>query len=137
VSVGQTAVEKMLRSRLPRVLHAEREARGWTQEEFAERAGIHWTTVGKVERGQQLPSLGLLVLWARALGAPLPELLARLGPVVGERAEDPLLARIASLTGPDRARLVPILDALIEWKRPGAPSTGRQRSARRRTQRGG
>lgn len=44
-----------------------RRARRWTQEELAERADLHWTYIGGIERGER--NLGLLnvVRLARAL----------------------------------------------------------------------
>jgi transcriptional regulator with XRE-family HTH domain len=37
-----------------------------TQQDLGAKAGVHWTTIGKIERGRQMPSLALLAVLARA-----------------------------------------------------------------------
>ena len=56
-----------------------REQRGWSQERLAEVAGITLNYVGNLERGEQGPSLHILVRLARALGIDVPTLLAEFG----------------------------------------------------------
>lgn len=55
-----------------------RHAAGWSIEELAERAGLHWTYVGSVERGERNISLVNIVKIAAALGADPAELVAGL-----------------------------------------------------------
>ena len=62
-------------------LRALREATGTTQEALAAAAGISRVTLVRIENGEQSPKLATLVSLARALGCPLPELVA--GPEVG------------------------------------------------------
>lgn len=50
-----------------RALRAERLVRGITQEELALIAGLERSFVGKIERGENQPSLGILLRLARAL----------------------------------------------------------------------
>ena len=56
-----------------------RTERGWSQEELAEAAGITLNYVGNLERGEQGPSLHILVCLARGLGIDVPTLLAEFG----------------------------------------------------------
>lgn len=51
-----------------------RKARGWSQEELAHRAGLHYTYVGGIERGERNPALVNIGRIARALGVAPGEL---------------------------------------------------------------
>lgn len=52
-----------------------RQAKGWSQEEFADRAGLHRTYVSGVERGVRNPTVTVLEKLAEGLETTLPELL--------------------------------------------------------------
>lgn len=52
-----------------------RTARGWSQEEFADRCGINRSHMGEVERGQVKATLGTLKKIAKGLDMTLSELL--------------------------------------------------------------
>jgi DNA-binding XRE family transcriptional regulator len=56
-----------------------RTERGWSQEELAEAAGVTLNYVGNLERGEQGPSLHVLVRLARGLGIDVPTLLTEFG----------------------------------------------------------
>ena len=45
-------------------------ARGWSQEELADRADLHRTYVGGVERGERNVSIDAIELFAIAFGEP-------------------------------------------------------------------
>jgi len=51
-----------------------RKARGFSQEELAHRAGLHYTYVGGIERGERNPALINIGNLASALGVSLAEL---------------------------------------------------------------
>jgi len=51
-----------------------RKARGYSQEELAHRAGMHYTYVGGIERGERNPALANIGALATALGVSLAEL---------------------------------------------------------------
>lgn len=53
-----------------------RKARGFSQEELAHRAGLHYTYVGGIERGERNPALINIGRIARALKVPVAELFA-------------------------------------------------------------
>lgn len=63
-----------VRKKFGKRLRALREERGWSQEEFADRAGLHRTYVSAVERGVRNPTLSVLQRLAKALGVPISEL---------------------------------------------------------------
>lgn len=52
-----------------------REAKGWTQEELADKAGMHFTYIGQIERGVRNPSLVNLERLAKALKVDAGKLL--------------------------------------------------------------
>jgi transcriptional regulator with XRE-family HTH domain len=54
-------------------LRSLRGAAGQTQEALADAAGVHWTYVGQIERGERNPTYKNLLKLARGLGAPLSE----------------------------------------------------------------
>jgi transcriptional regulator with XRE-family HTH domain len=53
-----------------------RDERGYSQEELAERAGLHRNYVGGVERGERNVALENIVKLAKALSVPPKELFA-------------------------------------------------------------
>ena len=53
-----------------------REAQGWSQEELADRAGLHRTYISSVERAVRNPTITVLAKIAAALGVSLGELLS-------------------------------------------------------------
>lgn len=48
-------------------LEAVREARGMTRADLADAAGVHYQTIGYIERGEYSPSLSLALTLARVL----------------------------------------------------------------------
>jgi transcriptional regulator with XRE-family HTH domain len=61
-------VETDPRVRLGQVLRKQRHALGLSQEGLAEKADLHWTYIGGIERGERNVSLLNIVKIARALG---------------------------------------------------------------------
>jgi transcriptional regulator with XRE-family HTH domain len=59
------------------VLRQLREARGWSQEQLAERANLNRSYLGEVERGQAVPSLVTVNKLAAALEIRASSLIAR------------------------------------------------------------
>ena len=56
------------RKRFGKKIRQVRLAKGWTQEELAERAGLHPTYIGGIERGERNLGFDNLLKVARALG---------------------------------------------------------------------
>ena len=77
-------------ARLAQRLKAEREARGWTLAELAERSGVSKAAISKIERDEVSPTAALLGRLSGAFGLSLSQLLAR-----AEQGEG-LLARAAA-----------------------------------------
>ena len=63
-----------VRRRLGLNLQRLRRAKGWSQEELADRAGVHRTYVSGVERGQRNPTITIVEKLAAALETSIGEL---------------------------------------------------------------
>jgi transcriptional regulator with XRE-family HTH domain len=57
-----------IRSRLGKNVRRLREAKGWSQEAYAEEAGIHRTYVSDIERGARNPTIIIVEKIAKPLG---------------------------------------------------------------------
>jgi transcriptional regulator with XRE-family HTH domain len=66
--MGKTAERNPVAVDFGEHLRAHRKAQGLTLEKLAERAQLHWTYVGSVERGERNVSLFNIVAIAKALG---------------------------------------------------------------------
>jgi transcriptional regulator with XRE-family HTH domain len=75
--------------RIARRLRLERDARGWSLADLAERSGVSKATISKIERDEMSPTAVLLVRLAAAFGLTLAGLLLR---AEGERDR---LSRVA------------------------------------------
>lgn len=64
-----------VRQRLASNLRRLRKEKGWSQEQFADEAGLHRTYVSDLERGTRNPTITVVDRAARSLGASLAELL--------------------------------------------------------------
>ena len=56
-----------IRTRLGQNVRKLREAKGWSQEDFADRADIHRTYVSDIERGRRNPTITVVEKLARPL----------------------------------------------------------------------
>jgi transcriptional regulator with XRE-family HTH domain len=65
-----------IRERLGRNIRLLREARGWSQEDYADRAGIHRTYVSGIERGRRNPTIDIVERLAAPFAVPTSDLLA-------------------------------------------------------------
>ncbi len=70
--------EKYFLRALGQRLREQRQARGWTQDQLAEKCKLHRTFIGSVERGERNVSILNLRHIARLLRIALNELLANL-----------------------------------------------------------
>ena len=55
-------------TRLGQNVRQLREAKGWSQEDYADRAGIHRTYVSDIERGRRNPTITVVERLAQPLG---------------------------------------------------------------------
>ena len=61
-------MSKTIRNKLGKRVRTLRKQRGWSQEEFADRAEFHRTYIGSVERGEQNVSIDNIERLAKTLG---------------------------------------------------------------------
>jgi transcriptional regulator with XRE-family HTH domain len=64
-----------IRQRLGRNVRRLREEKGWSQEDYADRAGIHRTYVSDIERGRRNPTVMIVQKLAVPLGVEASRLL--------------------------------------------------------------
>ena len=64
-----------IRTRLGHNVRRLREAKGWSQEDYADRAGIHRTYVSDIERGRRNPTVTVVEKLAKPLGVTAGQLL--------------------------------------------------------------
>jgi putative transcriptional regulator len=64
-----------------------RAERGWTRQQLADSAGIHYQTIGYIERGEYAPSLAVALRLSRLFGVPVEALfsLDPFPPLTGEQ----------------------------------------------------
>jgi len=74
------------RAALGRAVRALRLEAGMTQEELAHAAGLHWTYVGGIERGERNPSWANVVKLARGLNTGVSQLAAHAERAASHRA---------------------------------------------------
>lgn len=78
-------------TRIARRLRLERDSRGWSQADLAERSGVSKATISKIEREELSPTAVILVRLSSAFDLTLAGLLVR---AEGEAAQ-PMLSRAA------------------------------------------
>ena len=64
-----------IRQRLGRNVRRLREEKGWSQEDYADRAGIHRTYVSDIERGKRNPTVTVVERLAKPLNVSSGSLL--------------------------------------------------------------
>lgn len=64
-----------IRQRLARNLRRLRTEKGWSQEEYADRAGIHRTYVSDIERGARNPTITVVEKLAVPFGVSAGEMI--------------------------------------------------------------
>ena len=65
----------MIKAQIGKRLRELRHSQGLTQKAMADMIGMDYTYIGKIERAEQLPSLGVLIKISEALSLPLDRFL--------------------------------------------------------------
>ncbi|MDA2929360.1 helix-turn-helix transcriptional regulator [Acidobacteria bacterium AH-259-O06] len=107
-----------IRIELGRRVRQLRKANGWSQEELGERADLHPTYVGGIERGERNVSLENLERLARAFGLSLSQLFdfARGKPYKADTLRAKIVGLLARRDESDLECVLEVLGALDRWK---------------------
>jgi len=104
---------KSLLKSVGRRVRSAREALQLTQEQLAERAGLHVSYVGQIERGLREPSLKSLFAVAKALNLQISDLLSE-----AEEKEDGLLRElrrsVGALKPPQQREVLKIVRQVVQ-----------------------
>jgi transcriptional regulator with XRE-family HTH domain len=120
--LARAGATSSLSATFARQLRDARAARGWTQADLAERAGIAVEVCGRLERGRVLPRADTLVRLAVALGVSADALLGLdatrprerlVAEPEGEYADPPELSRLVRHLRKQSRRTIRLLDGLV------------------------
>jgi len=107
-----------------------RKERGWSQEELGEKADLHHTYVGAVERGEKNASIDTLDKIADALGIEMVDLFTL---TKGKMNVDNLRAYIIEEVKESSPGMLKLIAALIQTTRSDkAPASKRSKKSRKR-----
>ena len=93
-----------------------REAKGWRQEDFAEKTGLSVTYTGMIERGEKLPRLETFITIANVLEVSADLLLADVLTTGYTVKFSELTEKIASLSPSERDRIYSVVDTMIKFE---------------------
>lgn len=85
--VGSTTYDAELAKAFGLAVRAMRSEQGVAQEALAHKAGVERSHMGKIERGDHIPSLPLIFKLAKALGCSVTELLGLMESRLQEQGE--------------------------------------------------
>ena len=94
-----------------------REAKGWRQEEFAEKIGLSVTYTGMIECGEKVPKLETFIMIANTLGVSADLLLADVLSTGYHIKSSELTEKILSLPPAERDRIYSVVNAMIEFEK--------------------
>jgi transcriptional regulator with XRE-family HTH domain len=91
-----------------------RETKKWTQEDFAEKAGLSLTYVGMIERGEKVPKLETFINIANVLGVSADILLADVLKNGYQIKTSLLSEKIDKLTAEQRDKIYAVIEAMLK-----------------------
>lgn len=96
-----------------------RKAKGFSQEELAERASVHYTYIGQVERGEKNFSIDTLEKVIAALNITFEELFRFFPKNATDKEEIKMVSlfnRIQEKRAEDKEEILDIFHKLLDWK---------------------
>ena len=94
-----------------------REAKGWRQEDFAERIGLSVTYTGMIERGEKVPKLETFITIANALEVSADLLLVDVLSTGYNVKSSEMTEEISSLSPSERDRIYSVVNAMIKFEK--------------------
>ena len=94
-----------------------REAKGWRQEDFAEKIGLSVTYTGMIERGEKVPKLETFITIANVLEVSADLLLADVLSTGYNIKSSEMTKDIASLSPSVRDRIYSVVNAMIKFEK--------------------
>ena len=94
-----------------------REAKGWRQEDFAERTGLSVTYTGMIERGEKVPKLETFITIANVLEVSADSLLADVLSTGYHVKSSEITEAISALPPRERDRIYSVVNTMIEFEK--------------------
>ncbi|MBR2296318.1 MAG: helix-turn-helix transcriptional regulator [Clostridia bacterium] len=94
-----------------------REAKGWRQEDFAERIGLSVTYTGMIERGEKIPKLETFITIANALEVSADLLLADVLSTGYSIKSSEMTEAISTLAPTERDRIYSVVSTMIKFEK--------------------
>ena len=94
-----------------------REAKGWRQEDFAERIGLSVTYTGMIERGEKVPKLETFITIANALEVSADLLLADVLSTGYNIKSSEMTDALSDLPSSERERIYSVVNTMISFEK--------------------
>ena len=94
-----------------------REAKGWRQEDFAERIGLSVTYTGMIERGEKVPKLETFITIANVLEVSADLVLVDVLSTGYNVKSSEMTEEISSLSPSERDRIYSVVNAMIKFEK--------------------
>ncbi|MBQ8907326.1 MAG: helix-turn-helix transcriptional regulator [Clostridia bacterium] len=94
-----------------------REAKGWRQEDFAEKTGLSVTYTGMIERGEKVPKLETFITIANVLGVSADVLLADVLSTGYHVKSSEMTEAILALSPLERDRIYSVVNSMIAFEK--------------------
>ncbi len=94
-----------------------RTAKGWRQEDFAEKIGLSVTYTGMIERGEKTPKLETFITIANVLNVPPDLLLADLVNSQYEIKSSELIDELSELSPSAKNRIYNVIHSMIDFEK--------------------
>lgn len=94
-----------------------RKAKGWRQEDFAEKIGLSVTYTGMIEHGEKIPKLETFITIANVLEVSADLLLADVLSTGYHIKSSEMTEEISALTSPERDRIYSVVNAMIKFEK--------------------